>query len=260
MILRNSHRVTPFESPSWSLVVKPESKINRETRQFFTDTIDSTMLVKKRSPKANLRLQHKKIYEVALVVTLVLMITTSQLARQFSLAPTSLSKVDVKIEVVDIPVTKQFRKPSPPPRPSVPIPTAEESIPENLTIASTEIDLTNIPPPPPPPKEDEESPIFVAYDKPPEIIGGFAELQKYLKYPILARESRIEGIVFIKITIGVDGRTECVEIIKAKPANLGFEESALEAIKKVRWEPAKQRDKKIRVWVTIPVEFKLFGS
>ncbi len=258
MRLRNSHRVTPFESPSWSLVVKPESKINRETRQFFTDTIDSTILVKKRSPKANLRLQHKKIYEVALVVTLVLMITTSQLARQFSLAPTSLSKVDVKIEVADIPVTEQFRKPSPPPRPTIPIPTEEESIPEDLTIASTEIDLTNIPPPPPPP-EDEEL-IFVAYDKPPEIIGGFAKLQKYLKYPMLARKSGIEGIVFIKITIGVDGRTECVEIIKAKPANLGFEESAVEAIKKVRWEPAKQRDKKIRVWVTIPVEFKLFGS
>jgi len=258
MILRNSPRVTPFESPSWSLLVKPESKINRETRQFFTDTIDNTILVKKRSPKANLRLQYKKIYEVALVVALILMITTFQLAGQFSLAPTSLSKVDFKIEVADIPVTEQFRKPSPPPRPTIPIPTEEESIPEDLTIALTEIDLTNIPPPPPPP-EDEEL-IFVAYDKPPEIIGGFAKLQKYLKYPMLAWKSGIEGIVFIKVTIGVDGRTECVEIIKAKPANCGFEESAVEAIKKVRWEPAKQRDKKIRVWVTIPVEFKLFGS
>jgi len=55
----------------------------------------------------------------------------------------------------------------------------------------------------------------------------------------------------------MDGRTESVEIIKAEPANLGFEDSAIQAIKKVRWKPAKQRGKKIRAWVNIPIQFNL---
>jgi protein TonB len=183
-----------------------------------------------------------------------------QLARQFSLAPASVSQVDIKIEVADIPPTEQFRRPPPPPKPSIPIPTEDESIPEDLTIASTEIDLTDIPPPPSPPNDDDELPIFVAYDEAPQIIGGLAALQKHLKYPKLALQAGVEGIVFVKVLVGADGRTERVEILKAKPADIGFEESATEAIKKIKWEPARQRDKKIRVWVSIPVQFKLISS
>ncbi|MFQ5864551.1 MAG: energy transducer TonB [bacterium] len=260
MILKTRRRFAPFESPSWSLMVKPESKINCETRQFFSDTVDTALLVKHKSPKVNLKLRYKRLYEFTLAVTLLLFITAFQLAKQFSLAPEALSQVDVNIEVADIPVTEQIRRPPPPVRPTVPVPTEEESIPEDVTIASTEIDFSEIPPPPPPPQEDGGLPIFVAYDEAPQIIGGFAELQKHLKYPQIAEKARIEGIVFVKVIIGVDGRTESVEIIKAKPANIGFEESAMEAVKKVKWTPAKQRDKKVRVWVTIPVQFQLFDS
>ena len=42
----------------WSLLVKPESKLNRDNRQFFTDTVDTTRLVKRKSPKADLKLKH----------------------------------------------------------------------------------------------------------------------------------------------------------------------------------------------------------
>ncbi|MFQ5822532.1 MAG: energy transducer TonB [bacterium] len=260
MILKKRHRFAPFESPTWSLIVKPESRFNRETRQSFTRTVDTKLLVKHKSPNADLKLQHKKVYELSLAVTLVLLITAFQSARHYLLAPASISKVNIKIEVADIPITKQIRRPSPPARPSVPIPTEEESIPEDVTIASTEIDFFDIPPPPSPPEKDEELPIFVAYDEPPQIIGGFVELQKHLKYPQIAVKAEIEGLVFVKVLVGVEGRIEKMEIIKAKPANIGFEESAMEAIKKVRWKPAKQRDKKIRVWVTIPVQFQLYSS
>jgi protein TonB len=222
--------------------------------------VDTTLLVKQKSPKSNLKLQHKRVYELTLAITFVLLIGTFQLAREFSITSASLKQVDLKIEVTDIPVTEQTHRPPPPATPSVPIPTEEESVPEDITIASTEIDLSNIPPPPPPPEEDGRLATFVAYDQPPQIIGGIAELQKHLKYPRMAANARIEGIVFVEVIIGVDGRTENVRIIKAKPPNLGFEESAIEAMLKVQWEPAKQRDKNIRVRVTIPIEFQLFDS
>jgi len=39
--------------------------------------------------------------------------------------------------------------------------------------------------------------------------------------------------------------------------NSGCNEAAVAAIKAVRWKPAKQRDKPVSVWVSIPVRFKL---
>ncbi len=104
---------------------------------------------------------------------------------------------------------------------------------------------------------DDKLPVFAAYDEPPEIIGGSAEINKYLRYPPIARKAGVEGIVFVSVIVGLDGKTESVEIIKAEPANLGFEDSAIQAIKKVRWKPAKQRDKEVRAQVNIPINFNL---
>jgi len=99
MVLKNRHRFTPFESPSWSSVVKPESNINRETRQFFTDKVDGSPLHKQKSPKADLKHQQKKVYELTLAGTLALLILTFQLARHFSLTLASAKYNSQKIYI-----------------------------------------------------------------------------------------------------------------------------------------------------------------
>lgn len=236
-----------------------ESSLNRDTREYFAKLINSNELVRRKYPAANLKSQHRRVCEIAFVMTLLLLIIAFQLARQISLSASTIDQVAITIEVADIPPTQQFKKPPPPVRPSLPIPTEEESVPEDLTIASTELDLSDIPPPPAAPNEDDDLQIFVAYDEPPEIIGGLAALQKHLRYPRLAQAAGVEGLVFLKVLVGTNGATEKAEILKAKPANMGFEESALRAIEKVKWHPAKQRDRNIRVWVSIPVQFKLIS-
>ncbi|NIR52998.1 energy transducer TonB [candidate division KSB1 bacterium] len=234
-----------------------ESDLNRATREYFSKTINTKHLVRRKQPEANLKSKYRKTFEVSFAITLVLLIVAVQMGRQFYLEAATVEQVDVQIEVADIPKTQQFKKPPPPARPSVPIPTESESVPEDVTITSTEIDLSDIPPPPGPPEEDGEHQIFVAYDEPPKIIGGMAALQKHLRYPRLAQAAGVEGIVFVKILISPSGVTERAEVLKAKPAGMGFEEAAINAVKKVKWHPAKQRDKKIRVWVSIPVQFQL---
>ncbi len=251
-------RLTPFESPEWSLVQKQESELNQKTRDFFSQSVNGK-LNRVKNPKIDLKSQYQETVKASFVVTLTFLIISVQIARMISIAIEQVQTVDVKIEVADIPPTQQFKRPPPPPRPSIPIPTEEALIPEDLTIASTELNLSDIPPPPEPP-EDDESLIFVAYDEPPKIIGGLAALGKFLKYPPLAEKAGVKGIVFVKVLVGLNGKTEKAEVIKAKPANIGFEESALEVFKKVKWIPAKQRDKSVRVWVTIPVQFQLVKS
>ena len=255
MFLNQNHKFKPFSSSG----EQKESAINESTRKYFSNLIIDQELVTEKVPEANLKIKQRKVLEASFAITMAALILMCQVAKQFDMNVETFDKVDVTIEVADIPQTKQFRLPPPPVRPSVPIPTEEDAIPEDLTIASTDLDLSEIPPPPAPPEEDGP-PIFLAYDEAPQIVGGMTALQKHLKYPRMAHISGLEGIVFIKVLVGLDGKAEKTEILRAKPANMGFEESAMEALKKVRWIPAKQRDRSIRVWVSIPVQFSLVNS
>lgn len=252
MITRRSQRFRPFGE----IEVPGESPLNARTRKFFSETVDFAKVVRRKSREADLKLRYRKVFETSLLVTLLLTIGLFQAARHFGFATEAPGDVQVNLEVADIPVTQQEKLPPPPPRPSVPIPTEDESVPDDLTIASTEIDLTELPPPPPP-RDDDEPPIFVVYDDPPKIVGGIAALQKHLRYPKIAAAAGIEGVVFVNVLVNARGEAERFEVIKAQPANVGFEESAVEALKKVQWEAARQRDRTIRCWISIPVRFIL---
>ena len=56
--------------------------------------------------------------------------------------------------------------------------------------------------------------------------------------------------------IDENGRVVDTKILKSL-GNNGCDEAAVAAIKSVKWKPAKQRDKPVKVWVGIPVVFML---
>lgn len=255
MFMNQNHKFKPFSSSG----EQKESALNESTRKHFSTLTKAQELVVGKAPKADLKIKQCKVLEASFAIAMAALILMFQIAKQFDMNVETFDKVDVTIEVADIPQTRQFHLPPPPVRPSVPIPTEENAIPEDLTIASTDLDLSEIPPPPAPP-EDDGPPIFLAYDEAPQIVGGMTALQRHLKYPRMAQIAGLEGIVLIKVLVGLDGKAERTEILKAKPANMGFEESAMEALNKVKWIPAKQRDRNIRVWVSIPVQFSLVSS
>jgi protein TonB len=210
----------------------------------------------KKNPKADLRLKYAKTVELGLVGSLFLTLVLFFGFRQWG-TETQLFDVDLPdIQVEEIPPTEQIKRPPPPARPSVAIPTDDEDIPEDETIDVTEINFDEIPEPPPPPKADESSNIFVAYDEAPEPIGGFAAIQKSLEYPEIARKAGIEGRVIVNVLVAVNGRVEETKILKSL-GHSGCDEAAIKAIRSVRWKPAKQRDRPVKVWVGIPVIFKL---
>ena len=205
--------------------------------------------------KDDLKLKYKKVIELCMVLSLVLMLLVFQTLRAISLKETESKTVDIQIEVANIPPTKQFKRPPPPPKPSIPIPTESEEIPEDLTIASNVLDLSDIPPPPPPP-EDEGDMVFVAFDEPPTPKGGFGAIQKALKYPEIARKAGIEGRVTVHVLVSEKGIVVKTKILQSL-GHTGCDQAAVNAIKKVKWNPAMQRDKPVKVWVAIPVVFRL---
>lgn len=210
----------------------------------------------KKNPEANLKLKYRKVIELGLVASLFFMILVFQLMRAFRLEAVESKSEEIQIEVADIPPTEQIKRPPPPPKPSIPIPTENEDVPEDLTIESTDLDLSDIPPPPPPPEEDDGMNIFVPYDEPPSPIGGFKSIQKALRYPEIARKAGIEGRVIVQVLVSEKGQVVDTRIMKSL-GHSGCDNAAVQAIKKVKWKPALQRDKPVKVWVAIPVIFRL---
>ncbi|HEX9654257.1 MAG TPA: energy transducer TonB [bacterium] len=210
----------------------------------------------KKNPEANLKLKYKKVFELSMIITLCLLVVFFQMLRAISLEAREAKPPEIKIEVADIPPTEQVKRPPPPPKPSVPIPTENEDVPDDLTIETTELDLTEIPPPPPPPEDDGDVNIFVPYDEPPSPIGGFSAIQRALKYPEIARKAGIEGKVIVQVLVSEKGEVIDTRVIKSL-GHGGMDDAAVSAIRSVKWKPALQRDKPVKVWVAIPVIFKL---
>ena len=215
-------------------------------------------MILRKDPKVSLRLKYQKTIELALVLSLAFMVVIFQAFKRFETNVKKAQKVDITINVDEIPQTEQQKRPPAPARPTVPIESEDEDIPEDVTIEQTDIDLSELPPPPPPPEEeiDESATIFVAYDEPPAPIGGFAAIQKKLVYPEIARKAGVEGRVYVNVLIDEKGNVVNTKILKSL-GNNGCDEAAVAAIKAVKWKPAKQRDKPVKVWVGIPVVFKL---
>lgn len=214
-----------------------------------------------KNPKYDLRLKYRKTLEAGLVISLALQILMFKFMPAIGGNGDVQHSKQIEIKVEDIPQTEQIQNlPPPPPRPSVPVPTENEDVPDDLTIETTDIklDLSKLPPPPELKEDDVSSGyVFIPYDEAPAPIGGFAAIQKNVKYPEIARKSGIEANVIIAVLISETGKPVKTEVMKGTSTNLGFEQAAIDAIMTTQWKPAKQRDRAIKVWVSVPVRFKL---
>ncbi|NOZ56789.1 MAG: energy transducer TonB [Calditrichaeota bacterium] len=106
-----------------------------------------------------------------------------------------------------------------------------------------------------PSKPEKGTPVFAPYDFPPEPVGGFAAIQGHLRYPESARKEGIEGRVIVHVCVDENGDVVDTKILKSLRKDL--DEAAIEAVRAVKWRPALQRNIPVKVWVAIPVIFRL---
>jgi protein TonB len=186
----------------------------------------------------------------------------------------------------------------PPPPPPPPPPPVIEAVPDdviideddqpifqsqdvdiNTEVVAPPIDTTRRappPPPPPPPKDDE---IFqIAEDMPRfpgcENLPTKAEkekcaeqklmefIYKNLRYPPIATENGIEGRVVLRFVVDRDGKVGNVEILRDIGGGCG--EAAKRVIESMnempeRWAPGRQGGRRVNVYFTLPVIFRLTG-
>ena len=198
----------------------------------------------------SLRTTYSFIVRIASLISVTLLIVFLLLYPRFGGKTTLEEQAQIIIEQIDIPQTQQINRPPPPARPSIPIESESEDISDDLTMDEMDLESFEAWDAPPPPPEGPQV-RFIPYDDPP-----VPKTPIRPKYPEIAQEAGIEGTVYVEAFIDIKGRVKGVKIIKGIP-NTGLNEAAMEAIRKTRFYPAKQRERAVGVYISIPVNFKL---
>lgn len=225
----------------------------------------------KKTPRADLESKKAIFTEIGLVLTLALVLLAFNY-KSYEGGPSKgiQAKVDDTPEEI-IPITKQEVKPppqAPPPQVTIiNIVNDDVDVENDIDIdveADQETVIQDYVPVVDNRKEEEvvEMEIFTVVESMPGYPGGDAArmqfLQENIKYPQMARESGIQGTVYVTFVVETDGRVTDVRVLRGIGG--GCDEEAIRVIQLMpRWVPGKQRGKPVRVQFNMPIKFTLQG-
>jgi protein TonB len=105
-----------------------------------------------------------------------------------------------------------------------------------------------------PPKQPSSGPDAFSLrqvDQKPRIVSRIQP-----RYPHRARQQGISGEVTLKFLVDENGEVKKVSVISSRPGGV-FEDSAVSAVKKWRFEPGRHDGEPVPTWVRLPVSFTL---
>jgi len=220
----------------------------------------------KKSPEANLEKRKSFYFLVGLMLSLGVVLVAFEWSKPEEEVG-SLGELNLELEEEEmIPITQQTPPPPPPPPPQttiIEIVEDDQEIEEELEIEDTEdneddvIEFVDIP------EEVVEAPqIFTIVEENPEFPGGekalFEFLGKNTKFPAIAKDAGIQGIVYVQFVVMEDGsiNPDMVEILRG--VHPALDQEAIRVVKSMpKWSPGKQRGKAVRVYYKLPFRFTL---
>ncbi len=125
-------------------------------------------------------------------------------------------------------------------------PAEKDGVPQEVWISIPINFKLNVPP--------GKAPPFVRktpYDLRPEPLTAIRPI-----YPQKAKDAKIEGLILISVLVNEKGIVEETAVVKSIP-NTKLDEAAIDAIKKTKFRPAQIEGKIQRVWINIPIHFRL---
>jgi periplasmic protein TonB len=225
----------------------------------------------KKSEKADLEKKSPVFFQMGLVITLGFVL----FAFEYKSYDTKIIDIGARqqSEVMEETVLNtQQNTPPPPPPPQQQVTTVLEIV-DNKTEVETNLSIdaeadentqieTYVAPTQVEETEAQETEIFTVVEDQPGYPGGEEARLKYLsentKYPQMARESQIQGTVYVTFVVEKDGRVRDVRVLRGIGG--GCDEEAIRVIQNMpRWNPGKQRGKPVRVQFNLPIKFTLAG-
>jgi protein TonB len=221
----------------------------------------------KKSPKADLESKKIIFTQIGLIIALAATLLAFEWKSYDKTVEGFGERIVEEVPEEIIPITEQKVKPPPPPPPKkvVVINVVEDDVEvdDDLMIDVEADDDTEIEEYVPIEIEEEvveEAPIFTVVESMPEFRGGMKELYTYLgnniKYPVMAKESGIQGVVYVTFVVEKDGSITDVRVLRGIGG--GCDEEAVRVVESMpNWTPGKQRGKPVRVQYNLPVRFTL---
>ena len=105
-------------------------------------------------------------------------------------------------------------------------------------------------------QQKDDKGVYLSAEKMPAIKGGMAAIGKKVKYPRIAREMGIQGVVYVGFIVDPEGKVIEPKILKsvAKP----LDEEALRVItKEVKFTPGYFQGKAVPVRMVLPIRFRI---
>lgn len=211
-------------------------------------------MIRNKHADADLKAIYPKMMRRSTSLTLFLMVGLAILFPDMKIDSKPTQKVIEVVTIVDIPVTDPPERP-PLKRPEVPIATEDEDVPDDVTIADTELDfdapVVDIPPPLQKNDVEVEEEILEFW-----IVEQKPELIKFVNpvYPEMARRAGLQGQVLVAFIVTREGRVIEPRVLKGPEI---FRAAALEAVRQFQFKPAMQNDRGVAVRMTIPIRFSL---
>ncbi|HOV56103.1 MAG TPA: energy transducer TonB [Bacteroidales bacterium] len=222
----------------------------------------------KKNPKKDLNRQRTLFLQIGLVFALAVVFLAFEWKTYEKSESTLASSGPVQIDEEIVQITQQEQPPAPPKAPEV---TTILEIVDDDVVVEDEINVDiearadqAVQAYVPVMTEEEPAPvaeeIFTFVEEYPEFPGGDKALREYIlnniKYPEVARTSGITGTVYVQFVVEKDGSISDVKVVRGIGG--GCDEEAVRVVKSMpRWKPGKQRGQPVRVYFTLPIEFKL---
>ncbi len=224
----------------------------------------------KKTPKADLENKRTFFVQIGLVVALAVMLVAFEW-KTYDVKQVEMGQRQVEILEEEMVEITQQNKPPPPPAPPaqttlIHIVTDDVEVEDDLIIDAEADELTVIETYTPPAVVEEEevaeAEIFTVVEESPSYPGGdearIRFLQENIQYPQMARESGIQGTVYVTFVVEKNGNVTDVRVLRGIGG--GCDEEAIRVIKAMpRWNPGKQRGKPVRVQFNMPIKFTLAG-
>ena len=222
----------------------------------------------KKSPKANLENKKLMFMQIGMIISLLIawLAFEHKSYDKREIDPSLLRQTEV-VEEEMVEITKQEEpKPQPVevPKQTTQLEIVEDDVEVEDIEINAEVDQAEVIEEYVPVEVEEEEvveqEIFQIVEEMPAYPGGDQKLMEFIakgiKYPQIARETGIQGRVFVGFVVEPDGSVSNVKVLRGIGG--GCDEEAMRVVKSMpKWKPGKQRGKAVRVSYMLPVNFKL---
>lgn len=221
----------------------------------------------KKSPKADLENKRVIFTQIGLIIALALAFLAFEYKSYDERTIDLMQRTadDITEEIIPITEQKPPPPPPPPPRQVTVLQVVEDDVEvEDKIEINVDVDQhTEIEVYIPPVIQDEEiqeAEIFTVVESMPEFPGGPQAMMEFIarniKYPPMARESGIQGRVFVNFVVEPNGSVTNVNVLRGIGG--GCDEEAIRVVETMpKWTPGRQRGKAVRVSFNLPVRFTL---